>query len=161
MPNPNAHLTPRSEVIPAGAVAPDFTLPTQNRGEEWTLSQALKKGDVVISFFPMAFTGVCTTEMVCISKELAVYTSRDAQIVGLSTDTSPTLKAWGDQLGLKQPLLADTHRSVCKAYGLYWPDLNVTWRGTVIVGRDGKVKWSQKRDPGQAFTQDELIEALS
>jgi alkyl hydroperoxide reductase subunit AhpC len=49
------------------------------------------------------------------------------------------------------------HRQVCKAYGIYWPDLNVAGRGTVIIARDGKVKWSQKREIKDAMNFDQVL----
>lgn len=158
MPTP---LPPRDTIITVGTIAPDFELPTQHRGQNWKLSDALKKGDVVLSFFPLAFTGVCGTEMECISKEFAKHAKNNVQAVGISGDNPPSLNAWATQLGLTQTLLSDTHRNVCKAYGLYWPDLNIAWRGTVIVGTDGKVKWTQRREIPNAFSLNELLDALA
>lgn len=159
----NAHLKPRDAVLETGDTAPDFTLNDQNRAE-WNLTKALEKGDVVLSFFPMAFTGVCGTEMECINKELARWTSEGVQVVGVSCDSFAALKAWADQAGFKQTLLADMHRDVCRAYGIYWPELNVSGRGTVVIekGPDGpRVKWSQKREIGDAFDLDEVVAAMA
>ncbi len=161
MSNSNATLPPRDSITPVGTIAPDFELPTQNRGENWKLSEHLKTGEVVLSFFPMAFTGVCSAEMQCVSGDLAKWSGKGAHVVGISCDSGPALKAWADQLGLKQPLLSDVHRQVCKAYGLYWPDLNVAWRGTIVIGRDGKVKWNQKREIPEAMSFDKVLEVLS
>jgi peroxiredoxin (alkyl hydroperoxide reductase subunit C) len=80
--------------------------------------------------------------------------------VGVSCDSWAALKAWSKQEGYDIPLLSDLHRTVCKAYGLYWTDLNVSQRGTVIVGKDGKVRWSQARQPGNAFKKEEVEAAL-
>lgn len=159
MPSPNAHLKPREQIVQVGEVAPDFTLPSQAKGESFKLSDALKKGEVIISFFPFAFTGVCGTEMECLTKELETFKAHGhhGQPVGLSCDSAPALRVWAEQLHLKHPLLADLHREVCKAYGLYWPEMNVAWRGTVVVGQDGKVKWSQKREISQPFSKDEVL----
>lgn len=158
---PNDHLKPRDTVITPGETAPDFELPTEVFGKTWKLSDALKQGDVVLSFFPFAFTGVCGTEMSCITKDLGSLAKAGTQVVGISADGSPSLGEWKKQLGLTQTLLSDNFRAVSKAYGLYWPDLNVTWRGTVVIGKDGKVKWSQKREIKQAFSPDELLAHLS
>jgi peroxiredoxin len=155
----NDHLKPRTGVISAGELAPDFVLPDQNK-QDWRLSDALKQGPVVLCFFPMAFTGVCTTEMKCVDAEMESWRAKGAQVVGISCDTFATLKAWADQLGLKQTLLADMHRQVCKAYGLYWPDLNISQRGTIVIGQDGKVRWSQAREPSKAMTWDEVLAAV-
>lgn len=157
-------LTPRTRAIAAGETAPDFVLKDQNRAE-WRLSDAVKKGDVVLCFFPLAFTGVCATEMKCVDTEMAAWSGKGATVVGVSCDSFATLKAWADQLGLKQTLVSDMHREVCKAYGLYWADLNVSTRGTVVIGQSptgvGKVKWAQAREPGKAMTWDEVIAQLA
>lgn len=156
----NAALTPRDSVIRPGEPAPDFELPTQTRGQTWRLSTALERSEVVLCFFPMAFTGVCEAEMKCVNEEMAKWAAKGATAVGVSCDSGPALAAWAAQLGLKQTLLSDMHRQVCKAFGLYWPDMNIAWRGTVVVGRDGRVKWSQKREIPQAFKLDEVLASL-
>lgn len=156
----NDTLTPRSSPIAVGDTAPDFTLKDQSRAD-WKLSDAVKKSDVVLCFFPLAFTSVCETEMKCVTAEMDSWKAKGAQVVGISCDSFATLKAWADATGIKQPLLADMHRHVCKAYGLYWPDLNVASRGTIVIGKSaegtGKVKWVQSREPGKAMNFDEVL----
>ena len=150
----------RSLPVAAGDAAPDFTLQTQNR-EDWNLAEAIKKGDVVLCFFPFAFTGVCGTEMKCISSEMAEWQKKGAQIVGVSCDSPFTLKAWAAAENFAHPLLSDQHRSVCKAYGIYWADMNTTNRATIIIGKSadgrGSVKWVQTREPGKGMNWDEVI----
>jgi len=156
-------LTPRTTPISAGEEAPDFTLKDQSRGD-WTLSAALGDGPVVLCFYPMSFSSVCTTEMKCVTDEFARWREKGAQVVGVSCDSFFVQKAWADALGLKQTLLADMHREVCKAYGFYWPDLNVAARGTVIVERGPggvpRVKWAQSREIPKAMKFDEVLAAL-
>lgn len=157
-------LTPRDKVVAPGQIAPDFTLKDQHRND-WKLSEHVKKGDVVLCFFPLAFTGVCGTEMKCVNDEIDQWQKKGAQVVGISCDSFASLKAWAEQLGLKQTLLADMHREVCRAYGLYWKELNVASRGTVVVGKSadgvGKVKWSQSREPGKAMSWEEVLTWLA
>lgn len=161
---PNETLTPRNSPLANGDTAPDFTLKTQDR-VDWTLSEQVKKGDVVLCFYPLAFTGVCSTEMKCVNDEMAKWAAKGAQVVGVSCDSFAANKAWADQLGLKQILLSDMHRQVCKAYGLYWPDLNVSSRGTVVIGKsaDGKstVKWIQARQPGNGMDWTEVLSHIA
>jgi peroxiredoxin len=156
-------LTPRQAPLRAGDEAPDFTLKDQNK-QPWTLSEALERGPVVLCFYPMAFSSVCSTEMKCITDEFARWKEKGAQVLGVSCDSFFVQKAWADSLGLKQTLLADMHRDVCKAYGFYWPDLNVSTRGTVIVekGPAGKprVRWVQSREIPQALKADDILAAL-
>jgi peroxiredoxin len=162
-PTPAVQLIPHITPLAEGDAAPNFTLKTQDR-KDWSLAEAIKQGDVVLAFFPLAFTGVCGTEMQCITKELSAWQKKSggaAQVVGVSCDSFAALKAWADQMGLKHTLLADMHRDVCKAYGLFWPELNVSKRGTVVIGQDasgqGKVKWIQAREPGKAMDWDEVL----
>jgi len=156
----NDALTPRTSPIAVGEFAPDFELKTQDRAD-WKLSDAVKQGDVILCFFPLAFTGVCSTEMKCVNDEMAKWSAKGANVVGVSCDSFATQKAWADSMGLKQILLADMHRGVCKAYGLYWPELNVSSRGTVVIGKSadgrGTVKWVQSRQPGSAMNFEEVL----
>lgn len=159
----NDHLTPRDSILKPGDAAPDFTLLDQHRGE-FKLSAELEKGDIVMSFYPMSFTEVCGTEMECVNKEIARWEATGSRIVGVSCDSFAVQKAWADANGWSQTLLADMHRQVCKAYGLYWSDLNVASRGTVIVtkGANGpEVKWSQAREVGDAMEFEDVLAAMS
>ncbi len=155
----DAYLKPRGVLIGAGQPAPDFTLKDQS-GQEWSLSGALAKGEAVLCFFPMAFTSVCGAEMTCINDELESWQGKGTQVVGISCDSPAALNAWAESLGLQQPLLSDMHREVCKAYGLYWKEMNIASRGTVIVGQDGLVRWSQSRAPGSAMDLDVVVQAM-
>ena len=124
-------LKPRDAFVKAGETVQDFTLQDQDR-KEWTLSEAAKKGDVVLCFFPFAFTGVCGTEMKCISAEMAAWQKKGATVVGVSCDSPFVLNEWANKEGFKHTLLSDLHRQVCKSLGIYWADMNVAGRGTVI-----------------------------
>ncbi|MCB9845176.1 MAG: redoxin domain-containing protein [Phycisphaeraceae bacterium] len=163
----NPHLTPRETPISPGEIAPDFTLKDQDRNE-WRLSDALSRGGVVLCFYPMDFTGVCGTEMRCVTDELARWKDAGYEVVGVSCDSFAVHKAWAEQMGLEQTLLADMHRDVCRGYGLYWPELNIARRGTVVIRPEarsegetvGVVTWVQGREPGQAMNFDEVLSHL-
>jgi peroxiredoxin len=159
--------TPRTDPtspIEVGETAPNFTLKDQTK-EDWTLADAVKKGDVALCFYPMDFSPVCSTEMKCITDEMDKLADSGAQVVGVSCDSFFVHEAWAQSLGLKQTLLADMHRDVCKAYGFYWPDLNISGRGTVLIGQSddgaGTVKWVQKRDIPEAMNLEDLLPQLS
>jgi peroxiredoxin len=158
------NLAPRSSPLTVGDAAPDFTLKTQDRAD-WTLSEQVKKGDVVLCFYPLAFTSVCSTEMRCVNDEMAKWAAKGATVVGVSCDSFAANKAWAEQMGLKQTLLSDLHRAVCKAYGLYWADLNVSQRGTVVIGKssdgNGRVKWVQARQPGNAMDWETVVAQIA
>lgn len=161
---PTETLPPRDKAITVGETAPDFTLQTQDRAE-WRLSDHVKKGDTVLCFFPFAFTGVCGTEMQCITREMDKWAAKGASVVGISCDSPFVLKAWAEKEGFKHTLLSDLHRRVCKGYGIHWADMNTTQRATVIVSRDaggaGKVRFCQTRQPGSAMNWDEVLSVIS
>lgn len=159
----NDHLQPRATPFKVGDTVPDFALHTQDK-REWRLSDALKAGDVVLCFYPLAFTGVCGVEMKCVNDEMAAWSSKGAQVVGISCDSFAAQKAWAEKEGFKQILLADMHRQVCRAFGLYWADLNVSQRGTLVLGKNaegkGVVRFAQARQPGAAMNWDEIAAAM-
>lgn len=147
-------------MLKVGDTAPDFTLKDQH-GKEWTLSAALKKGDVVLSFVPFAFTGVCSTEMGCISKDIATWSKKGATVVGVDCDSPYANKAWAEKEGYTHTILSDLKRDVVKTYGLFWADLNVANRGTVVITKaadgKGKVKHIDARPPGQAMDWNNVL----
>jgi mycoredoxin-dependent peroxiredoxin len=157
---PAQNLKARDSFVSAGDTVPDFTLQDQNR-KDWKLSDAAKTGDVVLAFFPFAFTGVCGTENKCITSEMADWQKKGATVVAISCDSPFVLKEWANKEGFKHTLLSDLHREVCKALGIYWADMNVAGRGTVIIAKstDGtlKVKWAQKREVPAAMNWDEVL----
>ncbi len=157
----NDHLEARPTPIGVGEKAPEFTLLNQDR-EEVSLSGLLAEGgDVVLSFYPLNFTSVCTNEMECFTRDKQRFGQEGATVVGISCDSFASHKAFAEQSKLGIPLLADMHRQVCKAYGLYWADLNVASRGTVVIGQDGIVKWVSAREPGQAVKVEDVLAALA
>lgn len=154
-------LSPRDTLIAPGDAAPNFTLKDQ-KIEDWTLADHLGTGgDVVLCFYPMDFSPVCSAEMTCVTDELAGFAGKNATVVGVSCDSFFAHKAWAESLGIKQTLLADMHREVCKAYGLYFADLNVAARGTVVIGSDGVVKWSEQRELGDAMNNADVLVHLA
>ena len=132
---------------------------------DWHLADFVRKGDVVLCFYPLAFTGVCSKEMKCVNDEMNRWAAKGATVVGVSCDSFAANKAWADQMGLKQTLLSDMHRQVCQAYGLYWAELNVSSRGTVVIGQSdsghGTVKWIESRQPGNAMDWDKVLAQIA
>ena len=90
----NDHLTPRSAPITVGERAPDFTLLDQSRQQVRLKDLLAGGGDVVLSFYPLDFTSTCTTEMTCLSRDLARFTGKGAKVVGISCDSFAAHKAF-------------------------------------------------------------------
>ena len=151
-----------SEVAPeikVGDVAPDFTLKNQD-GNEVSLSSFKGQKNVVLAFYPLDWSPVCTNENKCLTDDFPSFSDANAELLGISTDSFFSHKAWADSLDLKHTLLADMHRDVCKAYGLYFPDLNCSKRATVIVGKDGKVAYVKVQEIKTARDDKEILDAL-
>jgi peroxiredoxin len=145
-----------------GQEAPDFTLQNQF-GEDVTLSSFRGKKNVVLVFYPMAFTGICTGELCEIRDRSVDFVSDDVQLLGISCDTSASLKAFAEQEGLQYPLLSDfwPHGAVSQAYDSFFPDRGFSLRGTFIIDKQGILRWSVVNGPGDARNSDEYTAALA
>src|SRR5919108_5702952 len=135
--------------VEVGAKAPDFTLPNQDR-ENVTLSEELKKGPVVLAFFPAAFSSVCQQEMCTFRDSMAELNKSNAQVLGVSTDTFFALKAWGDAQKLNFPLLSDYNKDVIRKYGVVNPDMiglkDIAKRSVFVIDRSGTVRHREVLD---------------
>lgn len=145
-----------------GTEAPDFTLKNQF-GEEVTLSDFRGKKNVVLVFFPMAFTGICTGEMCEIRDNRSTFVSDDVQVLGISCDTSASQKVFAEQENLDYPLLSDfwPHGEVSKKYGAWFEDRGFSLRGTFIIDKAGILRWSVVNSPGDARNTEEYKQALA
>ena len=143
--------------LPVGTKAPDFTLPTKaaDGPNQVTLSDHFGKGNTVLLFFPMAFTGTCTTEMCGVSEELSVYGRLNATVYGISGDNPFAQEAWAQKERISVPLLSDYEHHVARAYDVaydsFLPQLNlpmggVPKRAVFIIGRDGVIQYSESND---------------
>ena len=129
--------------VDVGSKAPDFTLVNQNR-EKVTLSQELGKGNVVLAFFPGAFSGTCTKEFCNLRDTMSSFRDVNATVLGISTDTFFALKAWDDQQKLGFPLLSDYNKEVIDKYGVVNPDMvglkNIAKRAVFVIDKGGVVR---------------------
>ncbi len=138
--------------IQVGAEAPDFELPSNilengRPGKKVRLSDFRGKKNVVLAFYPLDFSPVCSKEHECFREDLSRLEGADAQVLGISVDSVWAHLAFAKTAGLKYPLLADFHPKgdVAKKYGLYLEDKGITARATVIVDKQGKVAWVKEQ----------------
>jgi peroxiredoxin len=131
-------------MIEAGAPAPDFSLPDQD-GNEVSLAD-LRGQTVVLAFYPLDFSPVCTDQLNVYQEVLGELEARGVKLLGLSVDSSFAHKAFQRHLGIEFPLLADFHPKgeVARAYGVYVEERGHTERALVMIGPDGTVQWSHK-----------------
>ena len=129
-------------MIEPGTKAPGFSLPDHD-GNPVTL-RSFAGWRLVLAFYPLDFSVVCTDQLSIYQEVLGEIESRDATLVGISVDSSACHAAFREKLGLTFPLLADFHPKgdVCAAYGAYLEDWGHSNRSLVLVDGDGTVAWS-------------------
>ena len=142
--------------IEVGQEAPDFTLPNQH-GEPVTLSSFRGSKNVVIVFYPWAFTGVCTGELCELRDRMATFDNDDTTTLAVSVDSKFSLRIFGEREGYDFSLLSDfwPHGEVARAYGVFNEKAGAAIRGTFIVDKTGIVRYTvvnaipDARDPAE------------
>jgi peroxiredoxin len=144
-----------------GDVAPDFTLPS-TAGTDVTLSDFRGKQHVLLAFFPMAFTSVCTTEMCAFGDDYDQFASRDVAVLPISVDSVPTLKEFKAKTTAKVEFLSDVKRQVSAAYDLLFADTFFSNRAYVLIDKAGVVRWIHvEATPGQRRENAEILAEIA
>ncbi|MDQ6766096.1 MAG: redoxin domain-containing protein [Verrucomicrobiota bacterium] len=156
--------------LPVGTKAPDFTLPTKTADgpKQITLSDNFGKGNTLLLFFPMAFTGTCTTEMCGVSMDLSAYGNLNATVYGISGDNPFAQEAWAQKERITIPLLSDYEHKVAREYGVayesFLPQANlpmggVPKRAAFVVDRDGLIQYAEVREDAREIPDFDKIKA--
>jgi len=156
--------------LKVGTKAPDFTLPTKTADgpKQIKLSDNFEKKNTLLLFFPMAFTGTCTTEMCGVSMDLSVYGSLNAIVYGISGDNPFAQEAWAQKEKISVPLLSDYEHEVARAYDVaydsFLPQMNlgmggVPKRAVFIIDRAGVIQYSEMNEDARALPNFEKIKA--
>ncbi len=145
-----------------GDQAPDFELKNQF-GQQVKLSDLRGKKNVVLIFYPMAFTGICTAELCAIRDDRADFVTDDVVTFGISCDPPATLKAFSEQQGYDYDLLSDwwPHGDVGRAYGVFLEDKGISLRGTFIIDKSGILRWTVVHQPMDPRSNDDYRAALA
>ncbi|MFB4318014.1 peroxiredoxin [Actinomadura sp. 21ATH] len=149
--------------VEVGDLAPDFELKDQH-GTPVRLSDFKGKKNVVLVFFPLAFSGVCTGELCAIRDELpSLGDAEDVQVLAVSVDSMFALRAWADQEKYGFPLLADfwPHGGTARLYGVFDEEKGLAVRGTFVIDREGTVRWKVVNAIPDARDLDEYRKALA
>lgn len=156
--------------ITIGTKAPEFSLKSKNQtGDIKDIALNDYKGkNLVILFYPLSYTGVCTSEMCSVSEGFEFYTNLNADVIGISVDSIFTQEAWAKQNGIKIALLSDFNKEVCAKYGTLYPDggfvlgMNgVSKRAAFIVDKEGLIKYAEVlEDAGQLPNFEKIKEVL-
>ena len=151
--------------ITVGDQAPDFTLKSKSGDDmnDISLSDYRDSKNVVILFFPLAYTGVCTEEMCSVSGGLADYDALDAQVLGISVDSPFAQEAWAKENDISIPLLSDFNKEVSAAYGSQFEDLigfkGVAKRSAFVVDKSGVVRFASVSDDPTELPDFDAIKA--
>ncbi|BBU22290.1 peroxiredoxin [Mycobacterium xenopi] len=149
-------------MLPVGATAPDFTLRDQNQ-QPVTLSDYRGVKNVLLVFFPLAFTGICQGELDQLRDHLPEFENDDSATLTISVGPPPTHKVWAVENGFLFPVLSDfwPHGAVSQAYGVFNEDAGFPNRGTFVVDRSGVIRFAEMKQPGEARDQRVWTEALA
>ena len=131
--------------VSTGDAAPGFALPAAP-GEIVDVGARIGERPVVLLFFPLAFSSVCTEEMCAVRDDWSAWTELDAEVFGISVDSPFVTRRFREELGLPFPLLSDFNHDVAAAYGVLYEDYfglrGVAKRSAFVIGRDGRIVWA-------------------
>ena len=145
-----------------GSIAPDFELNDQF-GQKVSLSSFKGQKNVVINFFPFAFTGTCTGELCALRDDISAFLNDSVQLLAISCDSPFTQKVFAERENYQFPVLSDfwPHGATAKAYGVFEESRGCALRGTFIIDKTGLVRWTVVNGLGAARDLNEYKKALS
>ena len=148
--------------VEIGDQAPDFELRDQH-GTPVRLSSFRSAKNVVLVFYPLAFSPVCSNELYAMRDEFPEVTRDDVALLTVSVDSTYTHRAWSDAEHFQFELLSDfwPHGEVAKQYGVFDPERGIANRGTFIIDKDGVVRWKVVNPVLQARDLAEYSKALA
>ena len=149
-------------MLAVGTPAPDFTLRDQNQ-QPITLSSYRGAKNVLLVFFPLAFTGICQGELDGLRDHLPEFENDDSATLAISVGPPPTHKIWATESGFLFPVLSDfwPHGAVSQAYGVFNDAAGYSNRGTFVVDRSGIIRFAEMKEPGESRDQRLWTEALA
>ena len=148
--------------IEVGTQAPDFVLKDQNN-QPVRLSDFRGTRNVLLVFYPLAFTGVCQGELCQIRDEALIYQNDTVQVLTVSVDSPYAHKVWADREGYTFPLLSDfwPHGEVARAYGVFNDEKGFANRGTFVIDRAGTIRHAEMNLPSDPRDQTTWKKALT
>jgi mycoredoxin-dependent peroxiredoxin len=128
--------------VEVGQEAPDFELKDQH-GQPVRLSGFRGAKNVVLVFYPLAFSGICTGELCALRDEFPEVSREDVELLTVSVDSTFVLRKWSDTENFGFGLLSDfwPHGGVATLYGVFDEDKGVATRGTFVIDKSGVVRW--------------------
>jgi peroxiredoxin len=136
--------------LSVGSKAPDFTLKSAAASGlvDITLSARYADKPVVLLFFPLAFTGTCTTEMCDISQGIGAYGELGADVLGISVDSPFAQAAWAAKEKITIPLISDLNKTAAKAFDVVFPGLagigDTSARAAFVIDKTGSIRYAEQ-----------------
>lgn len=148
--------------IVIGSPAPAFELSDQH-GNKVSLASFKGEKNVVLLFYPFAFTGTCTGELCALRDDLSQFQNDDVQLLAVSCDSMFTQRIFAEKEGYEFPVLADfwPHGAVAQSYGIFDETRGCALRGTFIIDKEGIVRWQVVNGLGDARSLDDYKTALA
>ncbi|MDS1268790.1 peroxiredoxin [Lipingzhangella sp. LS1_29] len=148
--------------IEVGQTAPDFEL-TDQHGQTVRLSDFRGRKNVVLVFYPLAFSGVCSNELCELRDDVSEFQNEQVQLLSVSVDSMFAHRVWAEQEGFDYPLLSDfwPHGAVAQSYGVFDDTKGVAVRGTFLIDTEGTVRWKVVNALSDARDLDEYRKALA
>ena len=149
--------------VQPGDIAPDFRLRASDKSQI-KLSDFRGK-NVVLLFYPLAFTGVCTKELSLMRDSLAEYEALNAQILAISADSLYVLAKWKQELEFNFPMLSDFNKTVCRKYDTLYKTFvfemkNVPKRSAFVIDKDGIVRYAEVLENAGDLPDFEALHAI-
>ena len=145
---------------PVGSPAPDFTLPSTS-GQPVTLS-GLRGKNVLLAFFPLAFTSTCTAELCAMSEDYGQFQRGNTVVLPISVDSVPTLREFKAKEKMTVDLLSDFHREVSRRYGVLHETKFFSNRAYVLIDVAGTVRWAyQEANNSERRENSELLAQMA
>lgn len=147
--------------IQSGVTAPDFNLKSTS-GENVILSDFRGNKNVLVAFFPLAFTSTCTDELCAFSDDFDMFTAENVEVLPVSVDAVPSLKEFRTKYSMKVHLLSDFKREASMAFGVLRDDTFFSQRAYFLIDKQGIVRWAHvESTPGQKRANSEILEAIA
>lgn len=148
-----------------GAPAPDFSLAPAPGPDRVSLSD-FEGGPVVILFFPLAFSGVCTAEMCAVAEDWSRWSDAGARVVGISVDSPFVNRKFAEETGVPFPLLSDFNKTASEAYGVLYPEFfgmkGVSKRAAFVVDGRGRIAWAWVSEDADVLPpMDEILDVVA
>jgi peroxiredoxin len=143
-----------------GDIAPEFTAASTS-GSSLSLSSFRGKSNVLLAFFPLAFTGTCTKELICFTEDFDQFAGKGVEILPISVDSTASLREFKNKLQMKTELLSDFKRDISRSYGVLNEERFYSNRAYFLIDKEGRIRWSHvEANNGERRDNQEILAAI-